>query len=105
MSKYILPKAIIKIKVEKKIKPIPFTKRKIVPLKIGNDYYVSFGNNLAYPCRLLEIFENEEIKRIRIGIKTKYDKNNLESFSKQHILFADEIGQSPGEAIINEVTL
>ena len=43
------------IKVDQEITPIHYTKRTEPELKIGADYYVCFGNNVAFPCTLKEI--------------------------------------------------
>lgn len=55
-----------------------------VDLIIDKEYYVSFGNHEAYRCKLVEIPNSK-------GHTT-------------HLLFADEIGNTPEEAVINEVT-
>ena len=85
------------IKIDKDITPIPVTKRKEPPLNVGADYYVCFGNNIVYPCTLLEILGGSP-KRIRIS---KYDKGGVFG---EHVLFSDEIGLTPEEAVINTAT-
>jgi hypothetical protein len=85
------------IKVEKEITPIHYSKRKEPTLKIGADYYVCFGNNIAYPCTLNKIIEGTP-KKIVIS---KYDNGK---FFGEHVLFSNEIGQTPEEAVINSVT-
>jgi hypothetical protein len=85
------------IKVDDKITPIHYTKRKEPVLKVGADYYVCFGNNIVYPCILNEIIEGPP-KRVVIS---KYD--NDKSFGK-HVLFSNEIGQTPEEAVLNTVS-
>jgi hypothetical protein len=85
------------IKVDDKITPVHYTKRKEPELKVGADYYVCFGNNIVYPCILNEIIEGPP-KRVVIS---KYDKDRL--FGK-HVLFSNEIGQTPEEAVINTVS-
>ena len=85
------------IRVDKKITPIHYTKRREPILKVGEDYYVCFGNNIVYPCILNEIIEGSP-KRIVIS---KYDKGRLFG---EHVLFSNEIGQTPEEAVINTVT-
>jgi hypothetical protein len=84
------------IKVEKDIAPIPLTERKEPTLTVGADYYVCFGNNIAYPCTLTEIIGGSP-KRIRIR---KQDKGEVFG---EHVLFSDEIGLTPEEAVRNEV--
>ena len=85
------------IKVEKEITPVHYSKRKEPVLTVGADYYVCFGNNVVYPCTLKEILEGPP-KRIVIN---KYDNGKLFG---EHVLFSNEIGQTPEEAVINSVT-
>ena len=82
------------IKVDKEITPVHYTKRTEPKLEIGEDYYVCFGNNIAYPCRLKKIIEALP-KRIVIN---KYDDGKLFG---EHVLFSNEIGQTPEEAVLN----
>ena len=82
------------IRVDKKITPIPYTIRTVPRLEIGEDYYVCFGNNIAYPCILKNIIEALP-KRIVIN---KYDDGKLFG---EHVLFNNEIGQTPEEAVLN----
>ena len=85
------------IKVDKDITPIHYTKRTEPELKIGEDYWVCFGNNIAYPCTLKEIIEGRN-KRVVI---TKYD--NDKTFG-EHVVFSNEIGRTPEEAVRNTAT-
>jgi len=85
------------IKVDKEITPIHYTKRTEPVLTAGAGYYVCFGNNIAYPCTLKEIIEGRN-KRVVI---TKYDNNQQ---SGEHVLFSNEIGQTPEEAVRNTAT-
>ena len=85
------------IKVDKEITPIHYTKRKEPVLKVGGDYFVCFGNNIVYPCTLDEIMEGT-LKKIVIS---KYDNGQ---FFGKHVLFTNEIGQTPEEAVLNSVT-
>lgn len=85
------------IKVDKEITPIHYTKRKEPVLQVGADYYVCFGNNIVYPCILNEIKEGNPVKIVI----SKYDNGKL--FGK-HVLFSNEIGQTPEEAVMNSVT-
>jgi hypothetical protein len=68
--------------------------RKKPALTVGADYYVCFGNNIAYPCTLIEIIGGSP-KRIRIS---KTDKGEIFG---EHALFSDEIGLTPEEAVRN----
>lgn len=86
------------IKVNRKIKPICFTKREDVDLtkfKIGNIYYVCFGENIAEPCILENITDIDKGNFARLTIKLKKSCN---------MVYADEIGLTPEQAVINEVT-
>jgi hypothetical protein len=85
------------LKVDKEITPVHYTKRKEPVLQVGADYYVSFGNNIVYPCTLNEIIEGTPRK----VVISKYDNGKL--FGK-HVLFSNEIGRTPEEAVINSVT-
>lgn len=99
-----------KIKVSAAIKPIKALDRSIPPLIIGLRYYVSFDGNYAFPCELIESEEN----RIKVSIKAKpqskkgfLDENGRVSYDwkSEHHLFPDEIGSTPEQAVINQVTL
>jgi hypothetical protein len=85
------------IKVDAAITPIHYTKRTEPLLTAGADYYVCFGNNIAYPCTLKEIIEGRN-KRVVI---TKYDNDQR---SGEHVLFSNEIGKTPEEAVRNMAT-
>ena len=82
------------VKVDKSIAPTPSGIRKEPALTVGADYYVCFGNNIAYPCTLIEIIGGSP-KRIRIS---KRDKGEIFG---EHVLFSDEIGLTPEEAVRN----
>ena len=86
----------VDVKVSSKVKPLHYSERQPVKLIVGKDYYVSFGNHQAKKCRLLEIMEKPE----RICIEILSTRGRTE-----HVLFPDEIGTTPEEAIMNEVTL
>ena len=85
------------IKVDQEITPIHYTKRTEPELRVGADYYVCFGNNVAFPCTLKEIKEGRN-KRVVI---TKYDNDQK---SGDHVLFSNEIGLTPEEAVRNTAT-
>ena len=90
------------IKVDNNVKPIHFKLRKEPELIVGNDYYVSFGMNKAIPCILLKIIDNgkELFKEVHIGIKD----NSQEGHGDIHVVYSDEIGLTPEEAVINKKT-
>lgn len=89
---------VIDIKVDSSVCPTHFSQRKPVKLVIGKDYYVSFGNNEAHRCKLVDIPEMYQGQRIKIETPTPRG-------SITHILFADEIGTTPDEAVMNQVTM
>ena len=102
-----------KIKVNKTVKPIHFSKRKQVELIIGKEYFVSFGNHCVNHCVLIEISELKDSNQITIDIPVKprsrkgfidVDGKISHSWSSTHCIFGDEIGLTPEEAVINEVT-
>jgi hypothetical protein len=85
------------IKVNEQINPVHYTKRTEPALTIGHEYYVCFGNNIVYPCTLNEIIEGPP-KRVVIS---KYDNGQ---FFGRHVLFSNEIGHTPEEAVKNSVS-
>lgn len=90
------------IKVDTKFSPIHFRERKENNLVVGNDYFISFGMNKAIPCILLYIINNgKEIgKQVRIGIRN----NSPLGYGDIHVVYSDEIGNTPEEAVMNEQT-
>ncbi len=90
------------IKVGKHIKPIHFMVRKEPELIIGKNYYISFGMNKAIPCVLLNVMDNgKEIpKQVQIGIK---DNSQL-VYGNINVVYSDEIGLTPEEAVVNTQT-
>jgi hypothetical protein len=100
-----------KIKVDEKIKPLHFELRKPVELIIGNEYYVSFGLNQARRCTLTEIDNVQGRITVEIPEKPMSKKDSIDAdgntspfWSSPHILFPDEIGRTPEEAVMNQVT-
>lgn len=87
----------VDVTVSPQVKPIPFRERQAVELVIDRDYYVSFGSNQVNKCRLLEIRDNRGPRQVRIEILSMRGRTT-------HVLYADEIGTTPEEAVINEVT-
>lgn len=90
-----------KIKVDKKVRPVHFSQREQVELVIGKEYYVSFGEHIASKCKLISIDETRGMITVEIPTKTGYD-NGL---AGRRTLFSNEIGLTPEEAVINEVSL
>lgn len=89
---------VIDVKVDSSVLPLHYSQRKPVELVIGKEYYVSFGNHEAHRCELIEIPEMYGGARIEVKIPNERGYTT-------HILFADEIGNTPEEAVLNEVTL
>lgn len=87
----------VDVKVSKEVTPIHFKLRHTVELVIGRNYYVSFGNNKAHKCRLIGVIEDRTPNQIKIELLSTRGRTT-------HSLFADEIGNTPEEAVINEVT-
>ena len=86
------------IKVDSNVKPKHIKDRKPFELVPGEKYYVSFGMNRAVPCKLIEIIMENETKFVSVLIEHRDQ-------SSTHSLYADEIGRTPEEAVINEVTM
>lgn len=100
------------IKVDRRIKPLKISERIQPPLFVGSNYYVSFMNNNAYPCSIIEIineFEQTEVKiEIPLKLKSKkgaIDKNGNITFrpTQTNIIFGTDIGLTPEDAVKNQV--
>jgi len=100
-----------KIIVNAEVKPIHFKDRKPFELVIGNDYYVSFGMNEASKCTLTGFAQKPEKIIIEVPDRATAERGYIDkdgnffyySISAHH-LFPDEIGRTPEEAVINQVT-
>lgn len=102
-----------RVRVDKSLTPIHYKKRKIPQLVIGKNYFVSFGSNDTYPCKLIKVitvFDRKEVE-IEIPMKPMSKKGFIDidgklshNWTSTHILFADEIGSTREEAVINTVT-
>ena len=60
------------IKVDAAITPIHYTKRTEPVLTAGADYYVCFGNYIAYPINTLKIFLKIFFTNKAMRIRTKW---------------------------------
>ena len=80
---------VIDIKVDSSVCPTHFSQRKPVKLVIGEDYYVSFGNNEAIDVSWWIFRRCTKVKELKSKLRPR------ESIT--HILFADEIGTTPDE--------
>ena len=91
------------VKVSSKVEPRHCNNRKAPALVKNKIYYVCWGNNIARPCLLKEIgmMTGHGVRQISVLAKAQGSTNSYCS----HSLFADEIGNTPEEAVINTVTL
>lgn len=101
-----------RIKVNDNIKPLPVGKRLTPKIELGQNYYVCFGLNNAYPCTVIEIKDELETQQIVIEIPMKpqskngfIDKNGERShkWRQTNVLYTNEIGLTPEEAVKNTV--
>jgi hypothetical protein len=94
-----------KIKVDENCKSLNVSSRRLVSFNIGSNYYVSFGNKEVKQCRLIE----HNVIEKRVSIELQYPKSYRTKMglmmSSKHILFEDEIGDTPEHAVENQVTL
>ena len=67
--------------------------RQIPELIIGKEYYVSFGSNKAKRCVLTEIHKDRPELHVSVEVPTGV-----------YYLYADELGITPEQAVLNEVT-
>ena len=88
-----------KIKVSKDVKPIHYSLRKPFELIIGEKYYVSFGNHMAQKCVLEDVFYRDD-KPFKVSVSVQLSKG----VGGTNSLYAEEIGRTPEEAVINTVT-
>lgn len=89
------------VKVDKSIVPLEYKFRKAPQLIIGKEYFVSFGNNIAHPCKLITI--HNILGRIEIEVEIKLKTNSKKTKSSIHTLFSDEIGTTTEEAVLHEI--
>lgn len=99
-----------RIKVDNKIKPLPINLRTIPQVTIGKNYFVSFGTNNAYPCKLINYKEVKGRKEITIEIQAKSKKlvhksDGSKSYFYQalHTLETYELGETAIQAVQNTV--
>lgn len=94
------------IKVNKTIKPLIFAERIIPDLIIQGDYYVCFGKNRVYHCKLVEIRDNGKIlieKFPPTVYRTPLLGKRKKIIISHHLLCSDEIGLNPTQAVHNTV--
>ena len=88
----------IDLKVSSKVKPLHWRDRERIELVEGKTYYLSFGGHKVVPCTFLRYME--EYRGERILVEVERGRGLC-----QHILFPDEIGRTPEEAVMREVTM
>jgi hypothetical protein len=101
-----------KIKVNSKIKPLKIKNRIKPTLEKDREYYISFGNNNAYPCRITEILQKQNMVNINIKTKPMSKKGYIDlngqvshNWVSSHTIYMNEIGDTPENAVKNTVTL
>jgi hypothetical protein len=85
------------VHVSEAIRPLPVSLRQPARPIVGDQYYYSFGNHIARPCMALAVYD--VTGRVKIAV---YDKESDSILSL--LLYWDEIGATPEEAVINEVS-
>lgn len=102
-----------RVRIDKSVKPIHFSKRTAPELIVENDYFVSFGSNDTYPCKLIKVINEFDRAEVEIEIPKRpmskkgfrdSEGNISHNWVSSHILYADEIGLTREEAVINQVT-
>lgn len=100
-----------RIKIDNKTKPLPIDLRTAPKITIGGNYFVSFGTNNTYPCKLVNYKEVKGRKEITIEIQAKSKKlvvkgDGSKSYFYQalHSLSPNEIGETAIQAVENTVT-
>lgn len=88
----------IDLKVSRKVKPIPYRDREPIELVEGKTYYLSFGGHKVSPCTFIRYMEEYNRERILVEVE-----RGLGIFCYE--LFPDEIGRTPEEAVMREVTM
>ena len=84
--------------VDKKVVPLHFNKRASPILIKGNNYYICFGFNKATPCVLLNILDGDKQNiEVQIGIRN----TSPLGYGDINVVKADEIGETPEQAVLN----
>ena len=98
------------VRVSKKIQPLLRFQRIEPILSPGGDYYISFGDNSAYPCKLLNVINEYSKTEVSVQIMCKSRKmvrdaqgNKSRIYPMQHLVYATEIGITPEDAVRNSV--
>lgn len=86
------------ITVDASITPLPKEKWKAPSLVVGGEFFVSFGSNRAFRCSIVEVIKEALKTKVKIALP-----DELPILKAVPILYADEIGATPEEAIQNAV--
>lgn len=93
-----------------RVKAMRRSERTIPNLKIGTDYFVSFGDNLVHPCKLVRMVDEFQTKMIEIEVWYKSKFVVTDSFGRKsrlykinHTIYVNEIGSTPEHAVQNVV--
>jgi hypothetical protein len=83
----------MKIKIREAIKPIPWPQRKTVELVIGGIYCISFGERKVIQVTLESVNGTDRMAHVVVSSK-----------DSKWSLYADELGLTPEQAVLHEVT-
>ena len=89
-----------RIKVDKRIKPLHPSKRKVFEPVIGEQYYVCYESHYARRCRLVSIDDARKPAGITVRVPMRKGRAIYEDILS---LFIDEIGRTPEEAVQNKL--
>jgi len=98
------------IKIDRKIRPLNKGFRTEFNLITGADYFVSFGRNIVFPCKLIGTTDTHVI--IEVPEKPRTNRRylelngnaNLHAVSR-YLLARIEIGRTPEEAVMNSASV
>lgn len=98
------------ITIKNKVQQIPFSKRKEPRLNERNEYFISWGRNIFYPCILDKVINEFGYNEVEIRLKLKSllngkkflnSKGNVVEYQTQ-LIEANRIGSTPIMAIQNQ---
>jgi RNA recognition motif-containing protein len=87
-----------RVYVDEHISPLPKEQRTAPLLKIGGEFYVSFGSNGAYRCQVTDVIKEEAKTKVKVVLPPE-----LPMLKSTPVLYEDEIGATPEEAVRNAV--
>jgi hypothetical protein len=99
-----------RVKVKPSVKSLPWSQRITPDLKKAEKYYISFGNNWAYPCFIDEIINEFALTEVRVKIQVKdqyayFREKGRMTYDpyEERLVYANEIGKTPEDAVRNSV--